>query len=56
MSYPVLAIHTALRKFYSSYQSSSSLCDEYFEKMTNLIDFISHWDSVIVNHPSWWTN
>ena len=27
-SYPVLAIHMALRKLYSSYQSSSSPCDK----------------------------
>ena len=50
-SYPVLAIHMALRKFYSSYQSSSSPCDKYFETMTNLRDVISHCGSVIGNHP-----
>ena len=27
-SYPILAIHMELRKFYSGYQSISSLCDE----------------------------
>ena len=36
-SYPVLVIHVALRKFYLSYQSSSSSCDEYFETMTQCI-------------------
>ena len=30
-SYPVLFINVALRKFYTSHQSSSSSCDEYFE-------------------------
>ena len=35
-----------LRKFYTSYQSISSLCDEYFEKMTNLREVISHYGSV----------
>ena len=32
-SYPVLAIHMALRKFYTSHQSSSSSCKKYFETM-----------------------
>ena len=50
-SYPVLVIHVALRKFYLSYQSSSSSCDEYFETMTNLRDVISHCGGVIGNHP-----
>ena len=49
--YPVLAIHMVLRKFYSRYQSSSSLCDEYFKMMTNLRDIISHCGGVIGNHP-----
>ena len=35
-SYPVLEIHMALRKFYSTYQSKSSSCDKYFKTMTNL--------------------
>ena len=48
--YPVLAIHTKLRKFYTSHQSSSSSCDEYFETMSNLRDIISHCGGVIVNH------
>ena len=39
-----------LRKFYTSYQSISSLCDEYFEKMTNLREVISHYGSVTGNH------
>ena len=50
-SYPVLAIHVALRKFYSGYQSSPSSCDEYFETMKNLRDVISHSGGVIGNHP-----
>ena len=50
-SYPVLAIHMALRKFYTIHQSSSSSCDEYFETMSNLIDVIYHCGGVIVNHP-----
>ena len=50
-SYPVLAIHVALRKLYSSYQSSSSSCDDYFDTMTNLRDAISHCGGVIGNHP-----
>ena len=50
-SYPVLAIHMALRKFYTSHQSSSSSCDKYFETVSNLRDVISHCDGVIVNHP-----
>ena len=41
----------ALRKFYSSYQSSSASCNEYFEMMTNLIDVISHFGGFIGNHP-----
>ena len=41
----------ALRKFYLSYQSSSSSCDEYFETMTNLRDIISHFGGFIGNHP-----
>ena len=41
----------ALRKFYLSYKSSSSSCDNYFETMTNLRDVISHCGGVIVNHP-----
>ena len=50
-SYPVLAIHMALRKFYTSHQSSSSSRDEYFETMLNLRDVISHRSGVIGNHP-----
>ena len=49
-SYPVLFIHMALRKFYSSYQSSSSSCNEYFKTMKNLRDVISHYGNVIGNH------
>ena len=41
----------ALRKFYTSYQSIPSSCDEYFKKMSNLRDVISHCVGVIVNHP-----
>ena len=41
----------ALKKFYSSYQLSSSSCDEYFETITNLSDIISHCGGVIGNHP-----
>ena len=40
----------ALRKFYSSHQSSSLSCDEYFETMTNLRDMISHCGWFIGNH------
>ena len=50
-SYPVMAIHMALRKFYRRYQSSSSSCDEYFKTMKNLRHVISHCSGVIVNHP-----
>ena len=50
-SYPVLDIHLALRKFYSSYQSSLSSCDEYFDIMKNLRDVISHCGGFTVNHP-----
>ena len=50
-SYPVLAIHVALRGFYSAYQSNSSLCDEYFQTMTNLRDIITHCIGFVVNHP-----
>ena len=50
-SYLVLAIHMALRKFYTSYLSSSSSCNKYFKTMTNLRDVISHCGGVIVNHP-----
>ena len=50
-SCPVLSIHMALRKFYTSYQSSSSLCDDYFETITNLRDVISHCGGVVGNHP-----
>ena len=50
-SYPVLVINVALRKFYTSHQSSSSSCDEYFETMSNLRDVISHCGGVIGNHP-----
>ena len=32
-SYPVLDIHMALRKFYTSYQSISSSCNEYLDTM-----------------------
>ena len=49
-SYPVLAIHMALRKFYSSYQSSSSSCDEYLEMMNILREVIFHFGGVIGNH------
>ena len=40
--YPVLAIHMALRKFYTSHKSSSSSCNKYFETMSNLRDVISY--------------
>ena len=46
-SYPVLAIHMALRKFYLIYQSSSSSCGKYFETMKKLRGFISHCGGVI---------
>ena len=49
--YPVVAIHMALRKFYSSYQSSSSSYDEYFYTMTKLRNVITHCGGVIGNHP-----
>ena len=51
-SYPVLAIHMAPRKLYSSYQSSSASCDEYIEMMMNLRDVIFHCGGVIGNHSS----
>ena len=41
----------ALKQFYSSHQSNSSSCDEYFETMSNLRDIISHCGDVIGNHP-----
>ena len=41
----------ALRKFYSSYQSSSSSFDEYFGMMDNLRDVISHFGGFVWNHP-----
>ena len=41
----------ALRKFYTSHQSISSSCDEYFEMMSNLRDGISHCGCVIGYHP-----
>ena len=41
----------ALRKFYSSYQSISVSCNEYFGTMTNLRDVISHCGGVIAKHP-----
>ena len=50
-SYPVLVIHMALKKFYTSHQSSSSSCDEYFETMLNLREVISHCGSFIGVHP-----
>ena len=50
-SYPVLAIHMALRKFYISHKASSSSCNEYFKTMSNLRDIISHRGGVIGNHP-----
>ena len=50
-SYPILTIHMVLRKFYLSYQPSSSLCDKYFDTMTNLRDIISHCGGVIENYP-----
>ena len=49
-SYPVLAIHMSLRKFYSSYQSILALCDKYFKTMTNLRDIISPCVWIIENH------
>ena len=50
-SYPVLAIHMALKIFYASHQSNSSSCNEYFETMLNLRDVILHYGGVIGNHP-----
>ena len=41
----------ALRKFYTSHQSSSSSCDEYFETMSNMRGVISHFGGVIGNYP-----
>ena len=41
----------ALRKFYTSHQSSSSSYDEYFEAISNLRDVISHCGGFIGNHP-----
>ena len=49
-SYPVLAIHMALRKFYTSHQSSSSTWDKYFDTMSNLREVISHCGGIIGNH------
>ena len=49
--YPVLAIHMALRKFYTIHQSISLSWYEYFETMSNLRDVISHCGGVIGNHP-----
>ena len=40
----------ALRKFYSTNQSNSSSCDEYFGTMTNLRDVISQCGRFIGNH------
>ena len=50
-SYPVLAIHMALRKFYTSHQSRSSSCNEYSNTMTKLRDVISNYRGVIGNRP-----
>ena len=41
----------ALRNFYMSYQSISSLFNEYFKTMTNLRDIIFHCEGVIGNNP-----
>ena len=40
-SYLVLVIHMALRRVYSTYQSRSSLCDKYFDTVTNTTLFRS---------------
>ena len=50
-SYPVLEIHMALRKLYSTYQSNSSFYNEYLNNMTNLRDVISHCGGVVCNRP-----
>ena len=50
-SYPFLAIHVAFREFCSKYQSNSSSCDECFEIMTKMRDFIYHCGGFIGNHP-----
>ena len=41
----------SIRKFYSSYQSSSSSFGDYLETMTNLRDVISHCGGLIGKHP-----
>ena len=41
----------ALRGFYTTYQSNSSLCNKYYETMNNLRCVISHFGGVIGNHP-----
>ena len=40
-----------LRKFYTSHQSSSSPCDEYFKTLLNLRGVISHCGGITGNHP-----